>query len=100
LLFGDAAFYEPNHSAFTNIFDISWKDPKEHFIVPLLIGAVFQLRTGSTKEGFVDTRAVYARLQSIGYTPEQIDYAVARAVSRKLLEAPARQVPKPGQEMS
>ena len=35
----------------------------------------------------------------MGYSPDQIDVALAKACQRKLLEATARRMPKPGQEL-
>lgn len=97
VLFGDHVFYDPDRSPIANLYDLTWNDPKEHFLLPMLIGTVQQSRTSGTTQGFVDTRIVYQKLQGLGFAPEQIDHAIAKAIGKKLLESPARRVPEPGQ---
>jgi hypothetical protein len=98
VMFGNDVYYDARRSPVANLFDITWLDPKEHFLVPLLIGTVHNSKS-ATVEGFVETRNVYQGLQSLGFAPEQIDNAIARATRKKLLEPPARRVPEPGKDM-
>lgn len=97
-MFGNDVYYDAKRSPVANLFDITWLDPKEHFLLPLLIGTVHRTKSANV-EGFVETRTVYQGLQSLGFAPEQIDNAIARATRKKLLEAPARRTPEPGREM-
>jgi GTPase SAR1 family protein len=99
VIFGDAIYYEPNRSPIGNLFDISSNDPKEHFLLPLLIGLVSSSSISSSKEGFVETSDIYDHLQGIGFTPEQIDEALIRGYRKKLIETSARRIPEPGQVM-
>ena len=98
VMFGNDVYYDAKRSPVANLFDITWLDPKEHFLLPLLIGTVHRTKSANV-EGFVETRTVYQGLQSLGFAPEQIDNAIARATRKKLLEAPARRTPEPGREM-
>jgi hypothetical protein len=99
IMFGDNAFFEPNRSPFVNIFDITTPDPKEHFLLPLLIGSINSLKSTSLSEGFVDTNNVVAKLQSVGFTPNQIEHAIVRACQKRLIEATARRIPEIGTVM-
>jgi hypothetical protein len=45
----------------------------------------------------VETSKVYEQLQGFGFTPEQIDIALVRGHSKKLVETGARRIPQPGQ---
>lgn len=98
VIFGNSEYYEPDQSPIANLFDVSQIDPKEHFLLPILIGF---LNTGSasSEEGFVDTNLVYERMQSFGFTPEQIDFALTRGYKKKLLETASRRIPHPGLDM-
>jgi hypothetical protein len=52
-----------------------------------------------TQNGFVETELFYERLQSFGYTPDQIDNGIIRAYKHKLLELSGRRTPEPGSKM-
>lgn len=99
VIHGDNEYYDPYTSPVANIFDISTIDGKEHFLLPLLLGLLVNSSGPDVKDGFVETTQVYQRLQGMGFTPDQIDYAVARAYKKNLLETSARQIPEPGQLM-
>lgn len=99
VIYGDAADYDPEQSPIANLFDVSSADPKEHFLLPLIIGLLNSSSGPDVEEGFVETAAVYERLQSLGFTPEQIDDAIIRGHKKKLLETGARRIPQPGREM-
>jgi hypothetical protein len=38
VIFGNAEHYDPEQSPIVNLFDITYLDPKEHFLLPLTIG--------------------------------------------------------------
>jgi hypothetical protein len=99
VIYGDAEYYDPDRSPVANLFDLSRVDPKEHFLLPLVIEQVSAARSGSSQEGFVDMAVVYGRLQGLGFVPEQIDAALSRGYRHKLLETTARQAPVSGQDV-
>lgn len=99
VIYGDAIYYDPEQSPIANLFDISQLEPKEHFLLPVLISLLVNLSGSDTEQGFVETAVIYQRLQGFGFTPEQIDFAVIRGHRKKLIETAARRIPQPGQEM-
>lgn len=100
IILGNSIYYDPNTSPMVNIFDISTSDGKEHFALPLLLGVVDQATGADVKEGFVDTAKVYDAMQSMGFTPDQIDFAVSRGCKKNLIETNARRLPEPGEPMA
>ncbi len=99
VIYGDHEYYDPSASVIANIFDLSFKDGKEHFLLALAIAALHQWTGADVKDGFVETDKVYERLQGFGFTPDQIDAAIARACEKGLIETSARRIPEPGQQM-
>lgn len=85
ILYGDHKYYDPSTSPIPNLFAVSTKDPKEHFLAPILL-AMVQTLGESESGGFVDLRDVIARLQTLGYTPEQVDFHLARCYQGHLAE--------------
>ncbi len=99
VIFGDAKYYDPDRSPIANLFDVSYMDSKEHFLLPLVIGLLASSNNPSVEEGFVEASKVYEHLQALGFTPEQIDAVILRGHDKKLLETGARRIPQPGQVM-
>jgi hypothetical protein len=93
LIYGDNVHYDPSRSPVANLFDISSVDPKEHFLQPLLLGHLRTPGPDVSAEGFVGSRRVYGYLQALGFTAEQIDVAVSRCFTKRLVETGARRVP-------
>jgi GTPase SAR1 family protein len=94
MIFGDAEYYDPNQSLISNLFDISTIDPKEHFLLPVILGYLNK-ESISSEEGFVKTSLVYEKMQGFGFTPEQIDFAVIRSHKKHLIETSSRIIPHP-----
>jgi hypothetical protein len=99
VIYGDHIHYDPTDSVISNLFDISTPHGGEHFLLPLVIGVLERATGAAVKEGFVETSTVYESLQNMGFTPDQIDLAVGRAVDRQLVETSGRQVPRRGSEL-
>ena len=86
VIYGDFEYYDPAASPVTNIFDIATSDEREHFLLPNILAYVD--RSGrSEQEGFVAARQVHEFCQTLGFYPAQIDNALKRAVSTRLLDA-------------
>lgn len=94
IIYGDSEYYAPDQTPIANVFDISTPDPKEHFLVPLLIGA---LLSGKSSEGFVEGNRLYDYLQNLGFTPLQIDDAVYRCQNARLIDTSLRGARQSGQ---
>lgn len=92
LIYGDHIHYHPARSPVANLFDVSAKDPKEHFLLPILLAMLRQ--AGHENKGFVETALVYSALQGLAFTPEQVDFAIVRAFRKRLIQTPAAQTPE------
>lgn len=90
-IYGDCVFYHPDRSPIANLFDVSSNDSREHFLLPMLLAILRQ--AGPDTKGFVETEQLYSALQGLGFTPEQIDFAIIRAHRQALVETPASQTP-------
>jgi hypothetical protein len=99
VIYGDCIHYDPSRSVITNVFDISTRDGREHFLLALAIGTLDHSASTSGVEGFVPTDFLYETLQRMGFTPDQIDFAVARGIDKGLIETSGRQIPRRGDEM-
>ena len=99
VIFGDAKYYDPDKSPLANLFDVSYKDSKEHFLLPLVIGLLVSPNVSNTGDGFVEISKIYEQMQRLGFTPEQIDLAIIKAHNKKLIETGARRIPQPGVAM-
>ncbi len=99
VIFGDNLYYDSNRSPIVNLFDISSNDPREHFLLSLLIGVIHSLGSSGSNGGFVETSIVYEHLQGIGFIADQIDKALVISTKKKLIETAARLIPQPGQTM-
>ncbi|HEV7302357.1 MAG TPA: hypothetical protein VGN72_23665 [Tepidisphaeraceae bacterium] len=91
IAFGDNEHYSPDATPIANLFDIVYPDPKEHFLRPLLLSILYE--NSRTGDGFVETGAVYSRLQSLGYLADQVDEAILQCLQKKLLETSGRRNP-------
>jgi hypothetical protein len=97
--YGDSEHYDPSRSPIANLFDVSYPDPKEHFLLPIILGLLTALPSRAADGGFVETSRIYEYAQSLGFVPDQIDAAIMRAHRHKLIETTARRVPIVDQTM-
>jgi hypothetical protein len=96
LIYQDTVYYDPSKSPVDNLFDVSSHDPREHFLLPLLLGALMSTGSENLERGFVSTGSVYERLEALGFTPSQIDFAASRGIRKKLIDSVARRLPEAG----
>jgi predicted type IV restriction endonuclease len=96
---GDNSYYDSSRSPIANIFDICSNDAKEHFLIPLLIGAIHTLGSSGSNEGFIETSVIYEHLQGVGFTADQIDRALVISIRKKMIDTATRQIPQLGQKM-
>jgi predicted type IV restriction endonuclease len=96
IILGENDLYDPSTSRILNLFDISESDPREHFVLPLLL-ALIQTNGDPTKRaGFVEPELVFAEAQKWGFAPEQIEWHLSRAVDKGLLDStPGHSGPRP-----
>jgi len=96
VIYGDSEYYDSTRSPIANLYDLSYSDSKEHFLLPIILTFLTIEQSGSVKEGFIDTDKIYQNAQSLGFTPEQIDSAIIRASRHLLIESVARRKPELG----
>jgi hypothetical protein len=99
VMYGDFVHFDPSRSAIANMFDISSADGREHFLLPLVIGVLDRSAALRGMDGFVETSYLYDSLQGMGFTPDQIDFAVARGIDKKLIQTSGRQIPADADDM-
>ena len=93
IIYGDNVHYDPSRSPIANLFDLSGSDPKEHFLQCLMLAYLRLPGVSTVDEGFTAVRTVFDYLQSLGYTPEQIDLSIARCFRKRLIETSGRRDP-------
>lgn len=99
VIYGDSQHYDPSRSIVANLYDISCSDPKEHFLLPILLTLLATVDSSKSKDGFIETTMLYETIQGLGFTPRQIDAAIVRAHRHNLIETGARKVPYVDQPM-
>jgi hypothetical protein len=85
MLYQEYDHYDPRASDVANLFDITTNDAREHFALPILLAAC-ESRGESQQDGYVEESLLYAHMQELGYSLEQITCQVDRAIERKLLQ--------------
>lgn len=93
VIYGDNKYYDPQKSPIANVFDIVTPDPKEHFLLTILIEYINRASSMAGVEGFVEAQKIYEYAQRAGFTPSQIDSALTRALQKNLFESEARRIP-------
>jgi len=99
VIYQDTIYYDQYQSCIINMFDISLPEPREHFILPILVSFLINQAQRTTEKGFVEINRVYDRLQGIGFTPEQVDTAIVRSCRKKIIESGTQEVEDSGQGM-
>lgn len=85
ILYGDHKYYDPSTSPVPNLFSVSTNDPREHFLLPLMLASTQAMGERETG-GFADLNSVTQELQRLGYSPEQTEFQLARAIDSSLVE--------------
>ena len=91
---GDNVHYCPDTSRVPNLLDISADDAREHFLLPLLVAFVASKGHAGTQEGYVRRTDAFSFSQRLGFSPDQVDAAITRALEAKLIATPASVVEK------
>ena len=88
VIYGDNEFYDPLASFVPNLFDISTRDGREHFLLPLLLTYIQLVGEGAVGHGYVGLDDIQSFALGLNYRENQVDYALQRAESKKLVEKP------------
>jgi len=86
VLLGDALHYHPRRSRIPNLFDTSMNDVREHFLLPSMLGMLRRAAEQQDSEGFLPIQDVFTTFQDAGFEPEQVEFALRRALDGDLAE--------------
>lgn len=93
IIFGDNVYYSSERSDVVNLFDISSKDLKEHFL-PSICLAILNLEVSKgSSNGFLEPKKLYGHLQNLGYTTNQINSCLDKLYANKLIDTSLRGAP-------
>jgi GTPase SAR1 family protein len=88
-LLGDYAYFNAQSSLVAcNVYDISAADPREHFLMALLVSYLSSNVGVRDGDGFLSGAAVSAELVRHGFIQEQVSHALRRAATKRLIETP------------
>jgi hypothetical protein len=90
VIYGESVHYDPTRSRVANVFDVSSRDGREHFLTCIMLTALTGWSGAGVRDGFVESARVYDRLQACGYDVDQIDACLVRSLRGRLLEVPGR----------
>ncbi|MEC5345300.1 P-loop NTPase fold protein [Brenneria populi] len=90
VLLGELSHFYDERSIAMNLFDVSYPDPKEHFLKSLIISFLNHDSPSVDKDGFVEGLNIYSEMQGLGYNLSQIDNAITSLVNKKLIESNKR----------
>jgi GTPase SAR1 family protein len=90
VIYGDHEYFDPDTSPVVNVFDISSVDGREHFLLLIILAQLDRWSAVVGSEGYVAEASIIEFCQSLGFQPGQIDFALRRALAKKLVEIPAK----------
>lgn len=89
-ILGDYAHFNPASSIALNVFDVSFPDPREHFLALLLLGYLNHDGAHRNLEQFVRGDTLVSEMQDHGYIPPQVLACLRRLTNKKLIETTER----------
>jgi len=87
IMFGDNKYYDPNSSPVPNLFRLTRRDPKEHFILPLCLAHIQKAGELDTDHGYVPAAEIYRYLQTLGYEALQVVECLDYALRFRLIDS-------------
>ena len=88
-LLGEYAYYNPQSSAVAfNVYNISTADPREHFLASLIIGLLAARTARKDSDGFSTGIDILCEMMKIGYTEDQVRFALRSLAIQRLVETP------------
>lgn len=86
IIFGEYEYFTPQLSDICNIFDITSDDPREHFLLPILLAHIQHVGESARSDSFVDASEIFQLAQTLGFQAEQTAAQLERGVAKKLIE--------------
>lgn len=90
IIYNDCKHYSPNASCAVNLFDVGDADPKEHFLLLMMLCLLQKEGNLSANAGFVPSAKLIDKLQERGFSPMQVQRAAVRAFQGGLCETSGR----------
>ncbi|TFC90096.1 hypothetical protein E3T24_00145 [Cryobacterium sp. TmT2-59] len=87
IMFGDNRYYDPDSSPVPNLFRLTRRDPKEHFVLPLCLAHIQKAGDLDTEHGYVPASEIYRYLQSLGYEALEVADCLDYALRFRLLDS-------------
>lgn len=87
VMYGDYLWYDPSASEIKNVYDVSERDGREHFIVLCALAYIDRRGQTSDLDGYVISEEVIEHLNSLGFRMSQAVVALNRMVNWKLVES-------------
>ena len=85
MIYKDNEHFNPDDSVVINAFDISNDNPKEHFLILILLSMIDKLGRITKNEGFVNTIDLFTNLQLIGYNEFEVEHSIFRLLDKSLI---------------
>jgi hypothetical protein len=86
IMYGDYRYYDPAASPIANLFEISSRDGREHFLLPILLAHIERSGEVGRREGFVEVEELLELTQALGFLPSQTEFALRHAVDKRLIQ--------------
>lgn len=86
IIYSDHEHFDPDASSIVNVFDISSVDGREHFLLLIILAQLDRWSETVGNEGYIAEAALIEFCQSLGFQTSQIEFALRRALARKLVE--------------
>ena len=88
-LLGEYAYFNPQSSFVAyNVFDVSYADPREHFLSSLIVSYLASNTGVRDNDGFVIGTAIAAEMAKYGFLEDQTRSAIKRLALKRLIETP------------
>lgn len=88
-LLGEYTHFNPVSSLVGfNLFDVSLPDPREHFLSTLIVAYISSPMGKKDNDGFVSAEEILIEMMRLGFTDEQVRFAVRRLAKKRLIETP------------
>ncbi|MCC6908089.1 MAG: hypothetical protein IT430_09130 [Phycisphaerales bacterium] len=86
IIFGDAIHYDPNDCKFLNLFDIETSDPREHFLLLVILEFMNRHYEGTQRHGYCTIEEIVGHACGSGYSAESVFAGLRQLFEREYCE--------------
>lgn len=87
IMFGDNRYYDPDSSPVPNLFRLTRRDAKEHFVLPLCLAHIQKAGDVENDHGYVSANEIYRYLQALGFEPAEVAECLEYALRFRLVDS-------------